>query len=83
MSDDCFECFDLQDDTGDETVRCSKHGGLVFTPESELATLRERAERAEAALLSIARNTCCGGCLEAARVASAALDYLPTETPEP
>lgn len=55
--------------------------------EAELATLRARAERAEAALLSIARNTCCGGCLEAARVARTALGSekleLPPETPEP
>lgn len=50
------------------------YGELMgLTPAGKGAAQQNRADRFEAALRSIANNTCCEGCQEAAKVASAAL----------
>ena len=53
-------------------------GGKYSTWEAEVKALRAEVKRLEKALRSIANNTCCDGCGEAARVARAAIGY-PTD----
>ena len=47
---------------------------LLIAQEHEIVSLKQRIEALEKALRSIAANTCCDSCQEAALVARAALE---------
>ena len=64
-------------DHPDHQTGMISHSMIQTRMQEEIEDLRAEVERLRAALNSIARNTCCGGCQEAARVAREAMEAKP------
>lgn len=72
--DECADEICGEEDDNGDWVRYADHAAALSEAQAEIARLR-------GALGSIAANTCCDGCQEAARVAQAALSPKTPKTP--